>query len=256
MAVVYLSVLLLLQCGLLHAAEPQSSQNLNCPAYGGVPGTPGHNGLPGRDGRDGKDGAIGPKGEKGEPGVDVQGAPGKAGPPGPPGPQGLRGLDGFPGVPGQPGSDTVSLKSEIQQLTAKIASMEKAAGFSTFRKVGQKYYVFDGLVDNFDMGTKFCVAAGGKIVLPKDAAENQGLLRVSVASGLSGQKVYIGVTDRKREGQFVDLDGQLLTFTNWALGQPDDYKGGQDCGTLIVDSGFWDDIGCNGQYHVICEIEI
>ncbi len=66
----FFRALLLLQFALqlLDGAEPQ---NLNCPAYGGVPGTPGHNGLPGRDGRDGKDGAIGPKGEKGEPGVCV-----------------------------------------------------------------------------------------------------------------------------------------------------------------------------------------
>lgn len=69
MAALYVSVLLLLQCGLLHAAEPESPQKLDCPALAGVPGTPGHNGLPGRDGRDGKDGAIGPKGEKGEPGL-------------------------------------------------------------------------------------------------------------------------------------------------------------------------------------------
>ncbi|KAI7809461.1 mannose-binding protein C-like [Triplophysa rosa] len=252
MAALYLGVLLWLQCGLLRAAEPQSSQNLNCPALAGVPGTPGHNGLPGRDGQDGKDGAIGPQGEKGERGMDVQGPPGKAGPPGP---QGVQGHVGFPGLPGRPGSDTMSLKPEIQQLTAKIALMEKVSSFSTFRKVGQRYYVYDGLKDSFDQGIKFCKAAGGTMVLPKDAAENQGLLRLSVASGLSG-KVFIGVTDRQREGQFVDVDGQLLTFTKWGLGQPDDYNGGQDCGTLLVDSGDWDDVGCNDPHPVICEIEI
>lgn len=69
MAAVYLVVLLLLQCGLSRAAEPQSSDKLNCSALAGVPGTPGQNGLPGKDGRDGKDGAIGPKGEKGDPGL-------------------------------------------------------------------------------------------------------------------------------------------------------------------------------------------
>lgn len=69
MAAVYLVVLLLLQCGLSRAAEPQSSDKLNCSALAGVPGTPGQNGLPGKDGRDGNDGAIGPKGEKGDPGL-------------------------------------------------------------------------------------------------------------------------------------------------------------------------------------------
>ncbi|XP_065097996.1 mannose-binding protein A-like isoform X4 [Paramisgurnus dabryanus] len=246
MAPVYFIVLLMLQSGLLHGAEPQ---NLNCPAYGGVPGTPGHNGLPGRDGRDGKDGVIGPKGEKGEPGVDVHGPPGKAGPPGP------QGLTGPPGLPGHPGGDITSLKSEIQHLNTKIAVMEKFASFDTFRKVGQKYFVYDGFVESFDNGIKWCKEIGGTIALPRNAEENRGLLRVALASGLSGKKPYIGVTDRHKEGQFVDIDGKPLTFTKWSSGQPDDYKGAQDCGALI-DSGYWDDVGCNDPHYIICEIEI
>lgn len=40
------------------------------------------------------------------------------------------------------------------------------------------------------------------------------------------------------------MDKQL-TFTNWGPGQPDDYKGLQDCG-VIEDTGLWDDVSCNG----------
>lgn len=246
----FFKAVLLLQFALqlLDGAEPQ---NLNCPAYCSVPGTPGHNGLPGRDGRDG---AIGPKGEKGEPGVSVQGPPGKAGPPGPAGEKGERGPSGPQGSPGRELLSD-SLKSEMQQLNAKIAMIEKVVSFNTFRKVGQKYYITDGVEATFDAGMKYCKDVGGTIVLPRTAFENQVLLKVSVSSGLGSKKPYIRTTDRETEGRFVDTEGNLLTFTNWHPGQPDDYKGVQDCGT-ITDSGLWDDVGCNGQHPIICEIEI
>ncbi|XP_067309353.1 mannose-binding protein C [Pseudorasbora parva] len=248
----FLRTLLLFQwvLQLLDGAEPQ---NLNCPAYGGVPGTPGHNGLPGRDGRDGKDGAIGPKGEKGEPGVNVQGTPGKAGPSGPAGAKGETGPPGPPGLPRRENTD--SLKSEIQHLNAKIAMIEKAVSFNTFRKVGQKYYVTDGFEAAFDNGMQYCKDFGGVIVLPSTALENKALLKVLVSSGLSQNKPFIRVTDRETEGQFVDTEGKQLTFINWQNSQPDDYMGAQDCGT-ITESGLWDDVSCDGQHPIICEIKI
>uniref|UniRef100_A0A8C1MV43 C-type lectin domain-containing protein n=1 Tax=Cyprinus carpio TaxID=7962 RepID=A0A8C1MV43_CYPCA len=141
----FLWALLLLQFALqlLDGAEPQ---NLNCPAYGGVPGTPGNN--------------VGANGEKGE------GSPGKAGPPGPAGAKGEKGLQGLPGI---------------------------------------KHYMF------------LLIAVIENVVI--------------VSSGLGNKKPYIRVTQ--------------LTFTNWGPGQPDDYKGLQDCG-VIEDTDLWDDVSCNG----------
>ncbi|XP_067309354.1 mannose-binding protein-like [Pseudorasbora parva] len=247
----FLRTLLLLQF-VQQQLDGAELQNLNCPAYGGVPGTPGHNGLPGRDGRDGRDGAPGSKGEKGELGVSVQGQPGKAGPSGPAGAKGERGL---PGLPGSPGCESVleTLKSEIQHLNAKVPMIEKAASFSYFRKVGQKYYITDGIEGTFGKGIQICKDVGGTMVLPRTVAENQALLIVVVSSGLRGKKPYIGVTDRETEGQFVDTEGKHLTYTNWGPGQPDNYKGVQDCG-VIEDSGLWDDGSCN-DVRAICEID-
>ncbi|KAK7159506.1 hypothetical protein R3I94_005749 [Phoxinus phoxinus] len=108
--------------------------------------------MPGRDERDGKDGAIGPKGE---PGVRVQGPPGKAGPPGP---ARAKGETGIPGQPGSPGCESAleTLKTEIQHLNAKVAMIEKVASVSHFRKVGQKYYITDGIEGTFDEAMQGC----------------------------------------------------------------------------------------------------
>uniref|UniRef100_A0A673LP58 Uncharacterized protein n=1 Tax=Sinocyclocheilus rhinocerous TaxID=307959 RepID=A0A673LP58_9TELE len=190
---------------MLDGAEPQ---NLNCPTYGGVLGTPGHNGLPGRDG---KNGAIGPKGEKRESGVNVQGPPGKAGPPGPAGEKGEKGLQGLPGI-----KHYTLLFSFLKIPCLKLQFQSMV--FKIFRQVGQKYYVTDGFEAAFDA-----------VLLGR-------WWKNTVSSGLGSKKPYIRVTDRETEGRFVDTEEKQLAFTNWGPGQPDDYKGLQDCGT-ITDSG-------------------
>nr|XP_055057568.1 pulmonary surfactant-associated protein D-like isoform X2 [Misgurnus anguillicaudatus] len=250
----YISVLLLLQSGpqLLYGDESQ-----NCGPKG-EKGDRGAQGLPGLPGSKGDTGLLsanvdmiptGPKGEKGDPGF-----PGIPGPTGRPGFPGIPGFPGLKGDPGSPGGDVTSLQSQIHDLTAKFAMMEKAASFGTFRKVGQKYFVYDGIVKTFDEGIQVCKEVGGTIALARNAVENQALHKVVIASGLS-KKPFIGVTDRDKEGQFVDIDGKLLTFTNWASGQPDNYKETQHCGALIVESGLWDDASCNQPRPIMCEIQ-
>lgn len=157
---------------------------------------------------------------------------------------------------GSPGRESVpeSLKSEIQQLKAKTAMSEKVASVSHFRRVGEKYYITDGVLGNFDNGLKYCKDLGGTMVLPRTSAENQALLKLVVSSGLSSKKPYIGVTDRETEGRMVNTEGKQLTYTNWGMGQPDDYKGLQDCG-VIEDSGHWDDGSCGDIRPIMCEID-
>ncbi|XP_065133227.1 mannose-binding protein A-like isoform X2 [Paramisgurnus dabryanus] len=266
----YISVLLMLQSGpqLLYGDESQ-----NCGPKGEkgdrVQGPPGNAGPPGPQGSKGDSGLsanvdmipTGPKGDKGDQGFS--GIPGPTGRPGFPGPKGDPGFPGSPGMPGfpgmkgqqgSPGGDVTSLQSQIHDLTAKFAMMEKAASFGTFRKVGQKYFVYDGILKTFDEGIQICKEVGGTIALARNAVENQALLKVVTASGLS-EKPFIGVTDRDKEGQFVDIDGKLLTFTNWASGQPDNYEKTQHCGTIIVESGLWDDASCNEPRPIMCEIQ-
>ncbi|KAL7876759.1 hypothetical protein AOLI_G00117220 [Acnodon oligacanthus] len=240
-----LLLLLQLELHLVGGSEAAAPQTLSCPAPAGVPGTPGHNGLPGRDGRDG---AAGPKGEKGEPGLSVQGPPGKAGPAGPPGPQGPKGEAGPPGI--QDGA-IKSLQLEIKSLRVTISLLEKAASFPTFRRVGQKYYVTDGTMGNFYQALKLCSDAGGAIVLPRTEEQNQALVKLIAPFGSAS--AYIGITDRQVEGQFVDTEGKSLVFTKWGTGQPDNYKGVQDCAS-VLESAIWDDHGCEVPRLIVCEI--
>uniref|UniRef100_A0A9J8CE66 C-type lectin domain-containing protein n=1 Tax=Cyprinus carpio carpio TaxID=630221 RepID=A0A9J8CE66_CYPCA len=250
----FLKALLLLQFALqlLDGAEPQK---LNCPASDGVPGTPGHNGLPGRDGRDGKDGAIGPKGEKGDPGVGAQGPPGKMGPPGPAGAVGLKGQKGSLGPQGTAADINLitKLQLDIKKLTDRLSGIEKASRFRIFRNIGGKYYVSDGLTANYNDGLKFCTNAGGRIALPTNEEENT--LLMSLHAVLGSSYIMIGTTDNQIEGTFVDMHNQPLTFTKWMKNEPNDYRGNEDCVAIYTD-GEWNDVKCDSQWHVVCELQI
>ncbi|XP_056323442.1 hexose-binding lectin 4 [Danio aesculapii] len=236
------AVLLMMEFGLIISASESS-----CPSYPGVPGIPGNNGSPGRDGRDG---FPGPKGEKGDLGVGAQGPPGKIGPPGAPGPKGDRENTGLSGTDVQ-NAIVTQLRSDVKHLTDRLTVIDKVLGFRIVKKVGQKYYVSDGLVGNFETAQKFCSDAGVKIVLPRSEDENKVL--ISLQEALESTYVYVGATDAKKEGHFVDSSDQPLTFTNWKENEPNDYRGAEDC-TAVYKTGVWNDINCNSKWHVACEL--
>lgn len=237
------AVLLLIAFGLDDLSAVSES---SCPASVGVPGTPGHNGSPGRDGRDGRDGLPGPKGEKGDPGVGAQGPPGKMGPAGPKGEKGNSGL---------PGSDVQStiitkLQSDVKYLTDRLTVVEKVFGFRVFKKVGKKFFVNNGLVANYEKAQSICSDAGAKIVLPQNEEENKALASVSILPRSS--YIFIGATDKDKEGLFVDMTNQPLTFTKWKENEPNDYNGAEDC--IVFVDGVWNDINCDRESHVVCEL--
>ncbi|KAG5264615.1 hypothetical protein AALO_G00256140 [Alosa alosa] len=224
----------------------------SCLASAGVPGNPGHNGLPGRDGRDGKDGregVSGSKGDRGDPGVPVPGLPGKMGPAGP---KGSKGENGVMEIPESADVLMKSLKTDIQTMGSRLSTVEKAMGFRIIRRVGMKYYVTEGLQDDFDAGLRFCRDAGGDLVLPKNEEENNVL--VKMLQVLEAPIGWIRTTDRKTEGIFLDTDNSTLSFTKWKPGEPNDHNNNEDCSMVYTATGLWNDILCDRKYHIVCEI--
>ncbi|XP_065133218.1 uncharacterized protein [Paramisgurnus dabryanus] len=248
----------------------------------GEKGDPGI-GAQGPPGKMGPAGPIGPKGEKGntgQAGIGVQGPPGKTGPVGPIGPKGEKGNTGQPGSPADI-SLTKSLQSENQKLinrititeraldaaektiqklqsddrhlTARLNAIEKASRFKIFRNAGMKYYVSFGLEGTFDQALEFCKGNGATIVLPTTEFENKILKTMNVLP--DSTNIMIGTTDKQKEGTFVDLNNQPLSFSKWAKKEPNNYDGAEDCVVLNSD-GEWNDVGCNTKRHVVCETKV
>ena len=65
-----------------------------------------------------------------------------------------------------------------------------------------------------------------------------------------GTNFWIGYNDRAAEGQYVWVHDTGSTYTNWALGEPNN-AGGQDCALFSVD-GKWTDEDCTDIHEYVC----
>ncbi|KAG2468041.1 MBL protein, partial [Polypterus senegalus] len=270
-----LPLLLLLQTWSSLAEEPH--QLATCAGHPGIPGSPGNNGVPGRDGRDGKEGREGTKGEKGD--IGIQGPPGTEGPlgplgpkgaPGDPGPRGERGVWGPPGKvgpagekgekgevgalgrPGPPANESLiaALESQLESMSRlweQFAKLERRFTFTHWRLHKHKLFAVTFNPGTFENGLKLCKEAGGIMPYPENEEENNIFHDLYKKVGL----MYIGVTDTKTEGTFVDLKGRPLSFTKWKAGEPNNSGGSENC-IHIWHNGEWNDTNCNSEMHAIC----
>uniref|UniRef100_A0A8C8RTQ5 C-type lectin domain-containing protein n=1 Tax=Pelusios castaneus TaxID=367368 RepID=A0A8C8RTQ5_9SAUR len=214
---------------------------------------PGTNGLPGRDGRDGKEG---PKGEKGDQGAGergVQGFPGKAGPQGTKGDQGPQGEKGQKGesatLPGLQGQIT-TLEKHIQLLQAELIKYRNFFSLRWIRSVDKKTFVSIGAEDSFEKGKSLCENAGGALASPRNGAENTALVELVKKDA---KPAYLGISDVQTEGKFLYLNGEPVTYTNWAKGEPNNSNKGEDC-VVLYDNGKWNDADCStSRVLVVCE---
>ena len=80
-----------------------------------------------------------------------------------------------------------------------------------------------------------CAALGGNLAVINSAAENNFL-----ATNLTTQNAWIGLSDFASEGHFSWVNGDPLTYTNWYPGQPNNYGSGQDY-VELMNTGYWND---------------
>jgi Ca2+-binding RTX toxin-like protein len=93
-----------------------------------------------------------------------------------------------------------------------------------FGDVSVPYFTYNGkfyLLSNAGTWTQAqaqAVTLGGNLVTVNDAAENQFL----VNSFGGTERLWIGLTDEVTEGTFKWANGEAVTYTNWAPGEPND----------------------------------
>src|SRR5437879_2468269 len=64
------------------------------------------------------------------------------------------------------------------------------------------------------------VSLGGHLVSINDAAENAWVLNTFGRFGGVGRELFIGLTDQGHEGNWVWINGEPVTYLNWAPGEP------------------------------------
>ena len=80
------------------------------------------------------------------------------------------------------------------------------------------------------------IAAGGHLAVINDAAENE-FIRSHIMAG----HAWIGLTDQASEGSFKWVTGEALSYSNWDVGQPNNYNGNEDHVRILQSNGKWTD---------------
>ncbi|XP_063814829.1 pulmonary surfactant-associated protein D-like isoform X2 [Pseudophryne corroboree] len=215
-------------------------------------------GLPGLNGRDGRDGVNGLKGDPGPPGAPGtpairggNGPPGKAGPTGTPGLKGDKGATGNIGAPvllANIQQKLASVEDQLRHLQSSMAIQKKALLFSRGASSGDKIYVTSGKIVTYDESSAICSLAGVKMATPKNAEENKAISNIAQHYNTLA---YLGITDMKTEGTFRYQNGEVVTYSNWNTGEPNQ-QGEEDC-VEMNDDGKWNDKSCQEKRLNICE---
>ncbi|XP_020744716.2 collectin-10 isoform X3 [Odocoileus virginianus] len=225
----------------------------------GPKGDDGEKGDPGEEGKLGKVGRMGPKGVKGELGdAGDQGNIGKTGPIGKKGDKGEKGLPGIPGGKGKAGTvcDCGRYRKVVGQLDISVARLKASMKFvknviAGIRETEEKFYYIVQEEKNYRESLTHCRIRGGMLAMPKDEAANTLLADYVAKSGFF--RVFIGVNDLEREGQYVFTDNTpLRNYSNWKEGEPSDPYGHEDC-VEMLSSGRWNDTECHLTMYFVCE---
>ena len=123
---------------------------------------------------------------------------------------------------------------------------------------GCEYKLFSNSVYMFCTATKtwleardFCYSYGMHLAIIDNMDENN-----FVMASFNGPRIWIGMSDMQKEGQWKWVNGQDVEFTNWANGQPDNYLYNEDCGTIDRNMGNkWNDMPCTETMVFVCEKE-
>lgn len=118
--------------------------------------------------------------------------------------------------------------------------------FAVGAKGGNKLFMTKGDMMNLDQAKEMCGNYQGSVAVPTNAEENESIKKI-----INGEAI-LGITDEKKEGQFVDLRGRTLTYQNWDNGEPNNGDLGENCVSMLK-NGKWNDIDCSRTGLAVCE---
>ncbi|XP_063066766.1 macrophage mannose receptor 1, partial [Engraulis encrasicolus] len=113
-------------------------------------------------------------------------------------------------------------------------------------------YLFSALsMRNWADARKDCVYQGGDLISITEPFE-QGFIQAQVQVIPTGVSLWMGGHDSLMEGGWEWTDGSPFRYINWNSGNPDDYYG-EDCLSMLISSGLWNDDNCGYNRGYICK---
>ncbi|XP_020657962.2 pulmonary surfactant-associated protein D isoform X3 [Pogona vitticeps] len=140
------------------------------------------------------------------------------------------------------------LQTQLDILKASVIKTQQVLLTPHGVIVGKKIFKTDGTRGDYDAGRASCSHMGSTLAVPRDAAENSAIQQIVT---WHNAKALLGITDMAEEDKFVDQNGSVIEYSNWAQGEPNS-KGNEDCVEMHPD-GKWHDRDCALDWLIICE---
>nr|XP_040030578.1 C-type lectin domain family 4 member M-like isoform X2 [Gasterosteus aculeatus aculeatus] len=145
-----------------------------------------------------------------------------------------------------------SLTKDKDELEKKINKVRAKPCQRGWRKFDMSCYYISTARESWRSSRANCNSKGADLVII-DSSEEQMFVNEMMTSG---QNAWIGLTDSAEEGTWTWVDGTPVNTTYWQDGQPNSFKGNQDCGETLQSSsgvGEWNDNSCSNDQIFICE---
>ncbi|XP_015231842.1 PREDICTED: macrophage mannose receptor 1-like [Cyprinodon variegatus] len=96
-----------------------------------------------------------------------------------------------------------------------------------------------------------CVNQGGDLLSITEPFE-QTFIQALIQQTPTGISLWMGGHDSVTEGGWEWTDGSPFRYIRWNAGNPDDYLG-EDCLTILINNGYWNDDNCESKRGYICK---
>lgn len=88
------------------------------------------------------------------------------------------------------------------------------------------YYKIYNNCNTWEEALRYCETLGGHLATITSAEENDALFNYIKASGYDN--AYFGFTDKDNEGEWKWVTGEVVDYTNWSLGEPNNDGNGEE----------------------------
>uniref|UniRef100_A0A8C6SAD5 C-type lectin domain-containing protein n=1 Tax=Neogobius melanostomus TaxID=47308 RepID=A0A8C6SAD5_9GOBI len=124
-----------------------------------------------------------------------------------------------------------------------------------WREYESKCYFFSTDTKTWDEANLFCQRQHTNLMSIQDIHErvrHSTNTKCIVQQSPTGISLWMGGHDSITEGGWEWTDGSPFRYIHWNAGNPDDYFG-EDCLSILINSGYWNDDNCDNKRGYICE---
>ncbi|XP_042865740.1 C-type Lectin CRL-like isoform X2 [Penaeus japonicus] len=147
------------------------------------------------------------------------------------------------------------LEKQLQDVRQMVAALPRLGAICPYpyEQVLDECFFLSKISLNWNEARQYCQGMQGDLATPK----NVYALKSYALDRYSGEnEVWLGSTDKHKEGQWKWLDGRPVDKGEWHSGQPDDSERREDCLDLRLN---WhppfNDYRCNVAQRFMCQFK-